>query len=137
MFELVGLQSMIVVEELRQAKNGGYSLGPNYSAKPGKTQKISQKSKTPGRAVRQLMRSHGVRREGVRCNLLQGRDGDMFAFTSGKHHLANLPSCSDLHYLLLEFAVCVQRATWNGYHAKEQRITLPKELRPPPGCHGR
>ena len=79
----IDLQSTIAVEELRKARNGsGYSLGPNYSAKQGHTHELSKEDTTPGRTARQLMRSHGVRREGVRCNLL-ANGGDMYAFNAG------------------------------------------------------
>ena len=73
------LQSAVVVEELRKACPGGYSLGPNYSGKAGRTHELSKEDNIPGRTARQLMRSHGVRREGVRCNLLK-YNGDVFAF---------------------------------------------------------
>eukprot|EP01043_Picozoa_sp_COSAG02_P015368 COSAG02_NODE_653_length_18827_cov_44.237826_14_plen_91_part_00 len=73
-----------MVEELRKAQNGGYTLGPNYSNQPGKTHEMNKEDITPGRTVRLLMRSHGVRREGVRCNLLKA-GGDMFAFNDSAH----------------------------------------------------
>ena len=109
-------QSMIVVEELRKAQNGGYTLGPNYSNQTGKTHEISTEDKIPGRTVRNLMRSHGVRREGVRCNLLTPSDGDMFAFNDRAH--PTLSSNRD---------VCTPHSAYCGVSACVLGVSAPRD----------
>lgn len=66
-------QAAVAIDELQKLEPP-CTLGLNYKSKgskPGKPLKLSD-DKTPGKVARQLMRSHGVRREGVRCNLLKG-----------------------------------------------------------------
>jgi hypothetical protein len=70
-------QSEVVGEELGRL---GFCLQPNCSSVAGKTHVQSKDDETPGKAVRSLMRSHGVRREGVRCNIL----ADRYAFNKGQ-----------------------------------------------------
>lgn len=75
-------QAAVVIDELQHPAEGHerFTLEPNFTSK-GNTDKLS-KDGTPGKVARQLMRSHGVRREGVRCNKLKddGGKGDRFAF---------------------------------------------------------
>lgn len=66
-------QSTVVVEELLER---GFKLTANLSSRPGHTAEPSKDDHTPGKAVRMLMRSHGVRRENMRCNTL----ADLYAF---------------------------------------------------------
>ena len=77
-------QAAVAIDELQKLEPP-CTLGLNYKSKgskPGKPLKLSD-DKTPGKVARQLMRSHGVRREGVRCNLLKGDGkGDRYAFNS-------------------------------------------------------
>ena len=63
-------QSTVVVEELLER---GFKLTANLSSRPGHTAEPSKDDHTPGKAVRMLMRSHGVRRENMRCNTLAMR----------------------------------------------------------------
>ena len=133
------LQSAVVVEELHKARTGGYSLGPNFSGKAGRTHELSKEDKIPGRTARQLMRSHGVRREGVRCNLLKA-NGDVFAF-----HESTQCAASSLFMRTCRFIpACCWPCTVNSGHmlllvlcTTEQRSTLPKALRPPNGSYSK